>query len=209
MKYHHDAVGNCEHRERAQERNRPSFQCPHAKQSSWFHPLLLHKKVKEASPMVIPYVAGVGEDIWPVWRDFNLIVTFWSGKPLHSESRMCYVLVNLLVWYTISLAVVARSTSERPSEGWRQGWRGIRMLTSEGWQRWQDTRGGMITPFVKKVYMSVRDYGSGVQELSLKEALYIIPVDKCINKDGGLAIPSCCLQWKRGSRGSNPHWPVL
>ena len=79
---------------------------------------------EEKGPLVvIPYVAGMSEDIRRVCREFNIRVVFKSGWTLRSmltRSRIHYLLVSNPMWYIVSPAAAARSTSGRQDGDWRR-----------------------------------------------------------------------------------------
>ena len=63
--------------------------------------------------MVIPYVAGMSEDIRDVCRKFNIRVVFKCRRVFF------YLLVSNAMWYIVSPAAEARFTLERPNKDWR------------------------------------------------------------------------------------------
>ena len=76
-------------------------------------------------PSALSHVAGMSEDIRRVCRKFNIRVVFKSGQTLCSMltkvKDIHYLLVNNPMWYIVSPAAAARSTSGRPNGDWRQG----------------------------------------------------------------------------------------
>ena len=70
--------------------------------------------------MVIPYVAGMSEDIRHICRKFNIRVLFKSGRTLRSMLTKVNDILHLLVSNTIvSPAAAARSRLGRPDGDWR------------------------------------------------------------------------------------------
>ena len=92
------------------------------------------EKEQEKGPLVVmPYMAGMSEDIRHVCRKFNVRVVFKSGRTLRLmltkvKDTLHYLLVNNPMWYIVSPAAVAKSTSERPNRDWRRDWRTPRCL---------------------------------------------------------------------------------
>ena len=66
---------------------------------------------EERGPLVvIPYVAGLSEDVRCICRKFNIRVVFKSRRTLHSM-LIHYLLVSSPMLYIVSPAAAARSTS--------------------------------------------------------------------------------------------------
>ena len=142
---------------------------------------------EKGSRVVIPYVAGMSEDIRCVCRKFNIRVVFKSGRTLRSMLTIHYLLVNNTMWYIVSPAAAAKSTSERPNGDWRlkehrdaceRGMMVKSAVAEHAWENhhqihWEET--------------IVLDHSRG-QELLMKEALHIqmTPTEERFNQDGGL-----------------------
>ena len=153
---------------------------------------------KESQPlMVIPYIAGLSEDTRRVCREFNIRVVFKSGRTLRSMlvkvKDMLPVGKQSNVVYSIPcscgqvyIGETKRRLETRLKEhryACKKGMTEISVVAEHAWENshsidWEE--------------MSVLDKARGL-DLLMKEALHIwiAPVDKCINKDGGLEIPDC------------------
>ena len=173
------------------------------------------EKEQEKGPLVvIPYVAGMSEDIRRVCRKFNIRVVFKSGRTL------CSMLTKVKdtlppgkqsnVVYRIPCScgqVYIRETKQRQEtrlkehrDASERGMMEKSAVAEHVWEHhhlihWEET--------------TVLDRGRG-QELLVKEALHVqmTPVEERFNRDGGLE-GGCWTAVMRRQRGrSNPHRPL-
>ena len=168
---------------------------------------------QEKGPLVvIPYVAGMSEDIRRVSRKFNIRVVFKSRRTLRS---MLTKVKDTLppgkqsnVVYRIPCScgqVCIRETKRRLEtrlkehrDACKRGMMEKSAVAEHAWEHhhpihWEET--------------TVLDHGRG-QELLVKEALHIqmTPVEERFKRDGGLEVPGCWTTVMRRQRGrSNPH----
>ena len=171
---------------------------------------------KEKEPLVvIPYVAGMSEDIRRVCRKLNIRVVFKSGRTLRSMfTKAKYTLPlgkqsNVVYRFPCSCSqVYIRETKRRLETRLKEYWdaceRGMMeksALAEHAWENyhpidWEET--------------TVLDHGRG-QDLLVKEALHIqmTPSEECFNWDGGLEVPGCWIAVMRWQGGRiNPHRPL-
>ena len=164
---------------------------------------------QEKGPLVvIPYVAGMSEDIRRVCRKFNIRVVFKSGRTLHS---MLTKVKNTLppgkqsnVVYRIpcSCSQVYIGETKRRLEtrlkehrdACERGMMEKSAVAEHVWEHhhpihWEET--------------TMLDRGRG-QELLVKKALHIqmTPVEECFNRDGGLEVPGCWTTVMRRQGGA-------
>ena len=149
---------------------------------------------REKEPLVvIPYVAGMSEDIRRVCRKFNIRVVFKSGRTLRSmltkvkDTLPLGKQSNVVYRIPCSCGQVYIGETKRRLET---------RLKNHHPIDWEET--------------TVLDRGRG-QELLLKEALHIqmTPSEECSNRDGGLKVPGCWIAVMRRQGGrSNPHRPL-
>ena len=77
---------------------------------------------EERGPLVvIPYMGGMSEDIRCVCcRKFSIIKSEWTLHLLLTKVKDTSPLGKYSMWYFVSLAAAARSTSGKPDEDWKQ-----------------------------------------------------------------------------------------
>ena len=171
---------------------------------------------QEKGPLVmIPYVAGMSEDIRRVCRKFNIRVVFKSGRTL----RLILTKVkdtlppgkqsNVLYRIPCSCGQVYIGETKRRLETRLKEHRDAceremmekSAVVEHAWEHhhpnhWEET--------------TVLDHGRG-QELLVKEALHIqmTPVEERFNRDGGLEVPGYwTAEMRRQGGRSNPHRPL-
>ena len=171
---------------------------------------------QEKGPLVvIPYVAGMSEDIRRVCRKFNIRVVFKSGRTLRSmltkvkDTLPLGKQSNVVYRIPCSCGQVYIGETKRRLEtrlkehrdACERGMMEKSAVAEHAWEHhhpihWEET--------------TVLDHGRG-QELLVKEALHIqmTPVEERFNRDGGLEVPGCwtAVMRKQGGR-SNPHRPL-
>ena len=165
--------------------------------------------------MVIPYVAGMSDDIRRVCRKFNIRVVFKSGRTLRSmltkvkDTLPLGKQSNVVYRIPCSCGQVYIGETKRRLETRLKEHRDARergmmeksAVAEHAWENhhpidWEET--------------TVLDRGRG-QELLLKEALHIqmTPSEERFNRDGGLEVPGCWIAVMRRQGGrSNPHRPL-
>ena len=171
---------------------------------------------KEKEPLVvIPYVAGMSEDIKRVCRKFNIGVVFKSRRtllsmltkvkdtlPLGKQSNVVYRIPCSCG--QVYIGETKRRLETRLKEHRDTCERGMMeksAVVEHAWENhhlidWEET--------------TVLDHGTG-QELLVKEALHIqmTPSGECFNRDGGLEVPGCWIAVMRREGGrSNPRQPL-
>ena len=153
---------------------------------------------KESQPlMVIPYIAGLSEDIRHVCREFNIRVVSKSGQTLRlmlsKVKDMLPVGKQSNVVYSIPcscgqvyIGETKRRLETRLKEYRNACKKGMTEISAVAEHAWENSHS------IDWEEMSVLDKARGL-DLLMKEALHIrmAPADKCINKDGGLEIPDC------------------
>ena len=171
---------------------------------------------QEKGPLVvIPYVAGMSEDIRRVCRKFNIRVVFKSGRTLRSMLTKVKDTLppgkqsNVVYRIPCSCGQVYIGETKRRLEtrlkehrdACERGMMEKSAVAEHAWEHhhpihWEET--------------TVLDHGRG-QELLVKEALHIqmTPVEERFNRDGGLEVPGCwtAVMRRQGGR-SNPHQPL-
>ena len=171
---------------------------------------------REKEPLVvIPYVAGMSEDIRRVCRKFNIRVVFKSGRTLRSmltkvkDTLPLGKQSNVVYRIPCSCGQVYIGETKRRLEtrlkehrdACERGMMEKSAVAEHAWENhhpidWEET--------------TVLDRGRG-QELLLKEALHIqmTPSEERFNRDGGLEVPGCWIAVMRRQGGrSNPHRPL-
>ena len=171
---------------------------------------------EKGSLVVIPYVAGMSEDIRCVCRKFNIRVVFKSGRTLRSmltkvkDTLPLGKQSNVVYRIPCSCGQVYIGETKRRLETRLKGHRDAcergmmekSAVAEHAWEyhhpiHWEET--------------TVLDHGRG-QELLVKEALHIqmTPVEERFNRDGGLEVPGCwtVVMRRQGGR-SNPHRPLI
>ena len=170
---------------------------------------------QEKGPLVvIPYVAGMSEDIRRVCRKFNIRVVFKSGRTLRSmltkvkDTLPLGKQSNVVYRIPCSCGQVYIGETKRRLEtrlkehrdACERGMMEKSAVAEHAWEHqhpihWEET--------------TVLDHGRG-QELLVKEALHIqmTPVEERFNRDG-LEVPGCwtAVMRRQGGR-SNPHRPL-
>ena len=168
---------------------------------------------EEKGPLVvIPYVAGMSEDIRHVCREFNIRVVLKSGRTLRSMLTKVKGTLplgkqsNVVYGVPCSCGLVyIRETRQRLEtrlkdhrDACKRGMMEKSAVAEHAWENhhpihWEET--------------TVLDHTRG-QELSVKEALHIqmTPSEERFNRDGGLEVPGCrtAVMRRQGGR-SNPH----
>ena len=162
--------------------------------------------------MVIPYVAGMSEDIRHVCRKFNIRVVFKSGRNLHSMLTKVKDMLplgkqsNLIYRIACSCGqVYIKETKQRletrlkeHQDACERGMMEKSAIAEDAWENhhlihWEET--------------TVLNHGRG-QELLVKEALHIqiTPAEERFNRDEGLEVSGCWTGVMRRQGGrSNLH----
>ena len=171
---------------------------------------------REKEPLVvIPYVAGMSEDIRRVCRKFNIRVVFKSRRTLRSmltkvkDTLPLGKQSNVVYRIPCSCGQVYIGETKRRLEtrlkehryACERGMMEKSAVAEHAWENhhpidWEET--------------TVLDRGRG-QKLLLKEALHIqmTPSEERFNRDGGLEVPGCWITvMRRQGRRSNPHRPL-
>ena len=170
---------------------------------------------QEKGPLVvIPYVAGMSEDIRRVCRKFNIRVVFKSGRTLRSmltkvkdtlppgkQSNVVYrIPCSCGQVYTGETKRRLETRLKEHRDACERGMMEKSAVAEHAWEHhhpihWEET--------------TVLDHGRG-QELLVKEALHIqmTPVEERFNRDGGLDVPGCWTAVMRQGGRSNPHRPL-
>ena len=171
---------------------------------------------EEKGPLVvIPYVAGMSEDIRHVCRKFNIRVIFKSRRTLHSmlnkvkdtlplgeQSNVVYcILCSCGQVYIGETKCRLETRMKEHRDACERGMMKKSAIAEHVWENhhlihWEET--------------TILDSGRG-QELLVKEALHIemTPAEERFNRDGGLEVPGCWTTVMRRQGGrSNPHRPL-
>ena len=163
---------------------------------------------KEKEPLVvIPYVAGMSEDIRCVCRKFNIRVVFKSGRtlrslltkvkdtlPLGKQSNVVYhIPCSCGQVYIGETKQRLETRLKERRDACERGMMEKSAVAEHVWENhhpidWKET--------------TVLDHGRR-QELLVKEALHIqmTPSDEHFNRDGGLEVPGCWIAVMRRQGG--------
>ena len=150
--------------------------------------------------MMIPYIAGVSEDIRRACRKYNIKVVFKSGRtprsmltkvkdalPPEKQSKVVYRIPCSCGKTYIGETVRRLETrTKEHKDACRKGMTEKSALAEHAWEnhhpiRWEET--------------SVVDRARRQGELLLKEALHIqmTPAEDRFNRDGGVELPGCWI----------------
>ena len=168
---------------------------PHQREEG---PLDLPPKRSSPHLVVLPYTAGVSEDIRRVCMKYGMKVVFkagWSlrsvltkGKdPLPMEKKAKLVYQILYSCGKSYIGETRRRLETRLREHQEACWKGTMEKSAVAEHAWKDHHA------IKWDETTVVDLTRHPRELLLKEAIHIqmTPAEECLNRDTGLELPGC------------------